>query len=498
MSTSLETDLSRTEESLTEIARDAIWDSWQRVGRLSGMRLFRAYRDGLAGIPDVPTGSTEEIEELARQSVRNVCGVVVDTFDRGLSVVGFRSPVASDDEAAWQWWQDNRMDARQHSAHRPALTYGYSFVSVLPDDEGNPVPAMWSPMSVVADWDDEGRDLFPTSAMLMRKVKHAEHGRGVSVLFVDDTMVHAGFIPSRKGRSPRRADVIVDGDPWEHGASYGGKPVCPVVRFVNRSSEEEDDQDPQGEIEPLIRPQRALNSVNFDRLCVSRFGAFIQKTVIGWSADEETVRRASAASVWAFEDHPNDVKVDSFPASPLGPYEQQLREMTEQVALQAGIPLHQMTGSLQNVSQETAALAESAHQRKLEIKRDSFGESWEQVIRLAVSMGGYPEPDAAAEVLWKGTEARSFAAVVDGMVKLASVPSGGVPIEELLDLIPGMSQQRIIAVRDAIQRGRATADASSRVAQLVEAARAVRADGNFGASGGVPGSEPGAGNSGAT
>lgn len=488
MSTVLEPDLT-TSEDLTDIARAAIWGAWSRSQRAAKLRMFRSYADGTAGIPDVPDGSSDEIEELARQSVRNVCGVVVDTFNRGLSVVGFRSPTSADDEPAWEWWQRNRMDARQHEVHDATLVYGYGYVSVLPDDDDRAVPATWTPLNVVADWDDPHRDLFPRSAMLMRKVDHAVLGRGISVLLVDDVHVQPGFIRSVKGRAPKATDVIVTDDAWKHGATYDGEPVCPVVRFVNEVTAE--DRDPRGEVEPLVRPQRAINSVNFDRLTVSRFGAFRQKVVIGWSATPEELTRASAASVWAFEDDAKDIKVDTLDVTPLGPYDAQLREMTEQVALQAGIPLHQLTGSLQNVSTETAALAESAHQRKLQIKRETLGESWEQVIRLAVAMEGGVEPAAAAEVVWRETEARSFAAVVDGMVKLASVPNGGVPIEELLDLIPGMTQQRITAVREAIRRGRQAADASSRVAQLVEAAKAVR-NGDGGAGRGVPGSEPGA------
>lgn len=471
MSTVLEPDLASSDE-WTDIARQAIWASWKQSARLTRLRLYRSYADGTAGIPDVSDGASDEIKELARQSVRNVCGVVVETFNRGLSVVGFRSPTDADDEPAWEWWQRNLMDAHQHEVHDATLVYGYGFVSVLPDDEGNAVPATWTPLSVVADWDDEHRDLFPRTAMLMRRAKHPDHGDGMAVLFVDDEWVQPGFIRKVKG-NPKLSDVIVDGDPWEHKATYNGKAVCPVVRFVNEHTAE--DRPPRGEVEPLLRPQRAINSVNFDRLCVSRFSAFKQKVVVGWSATPAEVAKASSSTVWTFEDHPSEVDVKTLDASPLAPYDAQLREMTEQVALQAGIPLHQLTGSLQNVSTETAALAESAHQRKLQIKRESFGESWELVIRLAVVMEGGDAPDDAAEIVWRETEARSFAAVVDGMVKLASVPSGGVPIEELLDLIPGMTQQRIIAVRDAILRGRAAADASSRIQQLVDAARGARA-----------------------
>lgn len=458
MTTVLETPL--TDDELTQIARDAIWGSWgRRKNKRARLDRFRDYRDGKGGIPDVADGSSDEIKALAKQSVMNVCGPAVDTFDRSLSVVGFRSPSATDDEAAWDWWQRHGLDAGQHKTHRASLTYGYSFVSVLPDDEDEPTPALWSPQDVVAEWVDPERDLFPTSAMLIRSV-----AGGWSVLLVDEQWVTPGFLP-KAPKSDRgdgtvdtvnRLDVQVTGEPWEHGATYGDKPVCPVVRFVNELPDSTDD--PRGEVEPLIDRQRAINSVNFDRLAVSRFGAFQQKVVLGWTADKGTLQKASTSSVWTFEEGPDEIDVKALPASPMTPYNELLREMKEQVALEAAIPMYGITGNLSNVSENTAALVEKAHQQKLSIKRELLGEKWELVIRLAAEMAGLEAPNAAAEVVWRETEARSFAQVVDGMVKLASVPdnAAGVPIEELLDFIPGMTQQRIDAIRDTIQRRRSS------------------------------------------
>lgn len=467
MTTVIEQELDSAD--LTETARSALWSGFKGVEANAKLARFLDYADGRGGIPDVREGASAEIKELARQSVRNVCGVVVDTFDRGLSVVGFRSPTAADDEPAWAWWQKHRLDARQHEVHRAALTYGWSWVSVLPDDEragGAPSPATWTPLNVHAEWDDPRRDLFPMRATLVRKVKHPLFGAGWSVMFIDDRTVQEAFVQKHK-RAPRIADATFVKEPWEHGATYDGKRVCPLVWFPNERTAE--DRPPRGEVEPLIQPQRAINSVNFDRLAVSRFGAFKQKVVIGWSPEsQDQVVKAAASETWVFEDA--EIKTSQFDASPLAPYDGLLREMTENVALVAGIPLHQLTGSLQNVSQETAALAEAAHQRKLHLKRESFGEAWEQVVRLAMGMSGEAAPDDAAEVLWLETEARSFAGVVDGIFKLATIPAEaqGVPIEELLDLIPGMTQQKLTAIRTALADRRSLSLMSALIAQAPE------------------------------
>lgn len=453
MTTVIEQDTNDGE--LTSIARTAIWGGFKGFQDQSKLTRYLEYAEGRAGIPDVRDGSSDEIKELARQAVRNVCGIVVDTFDRGLKVIGFRSPTSADDEPAWEWWQKNRLDARQHEVHRASLVYGWSWVSVLPDDDragGDPVPVTWSPVNVHVEWADPRRDLFPISAVLVRDVTHPLFGRGWSVMFIDAEMVQEGFVKKPPRRSPSLSDLLLVGEPWKHGASYEGKPVVPVVRFPNELTA--DDRPPRGEVEPLIQEQRAINSVNFDRLAVSRFSAFKQKVVIGWTADADEVARASASAVWTFEDSKTDIDVKTLDASPLSPYDALLREQTEHVALISGVPAYQITGSLQNVSQETAALAEAPLQRKLGLKQDILGEAWETVIRLAMSMSGGAAPDDAAEVLWAETEARSFAGVVDGIYKLATIPADaqGIPVEELLDLIPGMNQQKLASIKSALKR----------------------------------------------
>ena len=477
----IEIDETAVDADLTEIARDAIWSAWSRRSKAKlNLTILRRYAEGEAGIPDVAEGANDELRALAKQSVINMCGVVVDTFDAGLSVTGFRSPSSSDDDEAWRLWQDNGMDARQTECHREVLTLGEAFVSVLPDDErdGQPSFAVWSKLDALVEFDDPRRDTFPRSAVLFRRVDDPELGRGWSLLLVDDTTVTPGFIPEKKRRASgavegiKAVDIVPMGAAWAHGATFKGRPVCPVVRFQNERPAE--DRPPRGEVEPLKKAQQALNAVNFDRLVVSRFGAFAQKVIIGWTATADAVARMSSANALTFEDHPDDIRVQQLPGSPLSPYNELIGEIKEQIALQASIPLYTATGNLTNVSAETTAMVENAHQRKLERKRELLGESWETVLRLAVAMEGLPEPDVAAEMVWRETQARAFGAVVDGITKLAAIPPEQVGVlVELLDLIPGMTQQKIDAVRGAVTRQQGSGVMLDALRRLVPNADAV-------------------------
>jgi hypothetical protein len=142
--------------------------------------------------------------------------------------------------------------------------------------------------------------------------------------------------------------------------------------------------------------------------------------------------------------------------------------MQAAVAMKAQISPAQIVGKLVNLSAEALAAAEANQQRKLIAKRRSFGEAWEQVLRLGAEMDGDVNTagDNSAEVVWADTEARSFATVVDGFTKLVSV---GVPLGPLLSMLPGVTQQQIVAIKDAMQAGEVT----SLVSQLRQQATAA-------------------------
>lgn len=415
------------------------------------------YVNGERGKPNVPEGASEEVKALATLAVKNVLTLVRDSFAQNLSVIGYRNSTAQDNAPGWELWQRNRMDARQAEVHRPALTYGLAYVTVTPGDDGYPVFRPRSPRQILATYDDPALDAWPQYALETWVTKKDAKPRRVGVLYDDTYMydIDLGALPSDSvadsiaGSLTNPPGVVEVTNIRPHGAVFDGVPVCPVVRFVN--SRDADDMI-VGEIQPLIMLQQAINSVNFDRLIVSRFGANPQRVITGWSGSQAEVLRASAMRVWTFEDP--DVKAQAFPAASVEPYNAILEEMLQHVAMVAQISPAQVTGKMINVSGEALAAAEANQQRKLISKRESFGESWEQMLRLGVLMAegelSDEDDDPAAEVIWRDTEARSFAAVVDGVTKLAGA---GVPIDHLLTMVPGMTQQQIIGIREAMRGG---------------------------------------------
>lgn len=448
---------------MTFNAVDTAGDLWAlHLQERSDFDRIRDFVKERRGKPNVPPEASDEVKSIARIATKNVLTLVRDSFAQNLSVVGYKSSSTGEDLPAWQMWKRNRMSARQSEIYVPGLTYGFSYAAAVPDKQGKAQFRLRSPLKMLAAYSDPELDEWPEAALEIwtETVGRRRFRKGY---VYSDEMVY----PVKLGEivdSGARVNAIspeLDGEPFAHKASH-----CPVVRYVNRRDE---DGVVLGEMGQLLTLQEAINNANFDRLIVSRFGAFPQKVITGWGGSPDQVLKASAASVMAFEDE--TVKAQTFAAAQIGPYNELLNEMFEHVAMVAQISPSQVTGIV-NVSADALAAAEANEQRKLAAMRESYGEGHEQLFRVGSEIEGNTANagDDEAEVIWRDTEARSFGAVVDGVTKLAAQ---GVPIEDTLHLVPGMSQRRVQDISAKVQKNR---QVSAFMNQIRGAASAAKAD----------------------
>jgi hypothetical protein len=113
------------------------------------------------------------------------------------------------------------------------------------------------------------------------------------------------------------------------------------------------------------------------------------------------------------------------------------------MAAVAQTPPHVLLGDLVNLSADALAAAEASTQRKIGEYETIFGESWEQVLRLAAAADGdtASAQDESSEVRWRDTEARSLAQTVDALGKMVQML--GVPAEAAWERIPGVTDQDV-------------------------------------------------------
>jgi hypothetical protein len=407
-----------------------------RTGEKERLDRIYTYLRGLQGLPSVPEGVPSEVRNLAKMSRVNLIRLVIDVPAQSLYVAGYRGTTDTDDAPSWSAWQANQLDARQTGVHRAALSYGASYVNVLPGTPSAVVRGL-SPRKAFCFYGDD--DVWPKYAIEDR----TRPGGPVTYRLYDDQQVHE-LVEVTGGY-----DVLSSS---EHGLG-----VTPFVRFRNLLDL---DDDQVGEVEPLMALQDQLDFTTFGLLVAQHYQSFRQRYVMGWTADSEDAKaKAGASRFWTFES--TEVEVGEFGQVDLSGYLDSREATIQHLATISQTPPHHLLGKLVNLSAEALVAAESGQRRKIAERMVTFGEGWEQVLGL-VAVAEKRKPDQGAQVRWQDTEARAFAATVDGLGKLAVMLN--VPPQELWERIPGVTQQDVDRWKASLAEG----DALGKLTELLE------------------------------
>ncbi|TDC29863.1 phage portal protein [Micromonospora sp. KC213] len=405
------------------------------------------YLRGEHDLPYMPRGARSEYVSLAQKSITNWLPLISETYVKGLFVDGYRAKRAADNAKPWEYWQANRLDARQTIAHRGALDYGAAYVRVL---KGKPAPSI-RPLPALSTWaryEDDG-DEWPVDGLYVK---------GLSV---DGDRLYETY---------DKTNVYELAQPKDGGAlrvirtNAHGLGVTPLARFRDRL-----DGDNRGIIAPLIVLQDRINEAVFSLLIALQFASFRQRWATGLAIptvdDPENPLfgqpvepfQAAVDRLWV-TDSP-DAKFGSFDQTDTRGHLETYGSGVRTLAAIAQLSPHVLLGDLVNLSADALAAAEASTQRKIGEYETVFGESWEQTLRLAALAAGdrTAAQDMTAQVRWRDTEARSMAAAVDALGKMVQMLA--VPAEAAWERIPGVTQ-------DDIERWREMAKSSDGLTKL--------------------------------
>ena len=402
------------------------------------LNLIRSYIRDEQHLSWLPSGTPNEVLRLAKMARVNVLSFIVDSSAQSLYVDGLRSP-DSGDHPAWDLWRANRMNARQIGVHRAALSYGAAYTSILP---GDPVPVIRgvSPrrMTVVYGQDDD----WPMWALERRRTEKGDLWR----LYDDEATYWIG----NDGEAGPLEFISYE----EHGVG-----VPPIVRY--RESDNLDDE-VVGIVEPLMRLQDQINVTTFSLLVAQHYGAHRQRYIIGWLAEsEEQALKASAQRLWTFDDSPDDIKIGEFEQTQLDGYIASREATLRHLATISQTPVHELLGSLANLSAEALVAARDSHNRKLEEHRTVLGESHEQTLTLAAQQAGMTV-DPSSWVRWRDMEGRALSQIADALGKFAEML--GIPKRALWE----RAADAIGAQQDEVETWAAMAAEDDSIRQLTD------------------------------
>ena len=395
--------------------------------RVELIRLDGYFRDGYVDALDAPSRARPELQKIIRSGVTNWLKLTVETTAERLIVDGFRRPdEAETDGELWRWWQANRLDGRQMAHYVETLKSGESFVSVRSDDdddaeERTPIIRPESPFSTFVAHDGDDPDV-PTSALKMGR-------RGKAWLYLPDTV--------EVYRYDRDRGLWVVEDEYENPLGE-----VPFVRFRANPTI---DGGFASDLDVAIPIQDRITRTTIERLIAAYFSAFRQRWVTGLvpDVDEEgnpiAPFNSAADRLWQADDP--EVKFGEFGEASLTNYVKAVEADVQHLAAITRTPPHYLLGQMVNLSAEALTAAETGLARKVAERQQTFGESWEDVLRLAAKAVGNDEvaADSRIETVWRRTESVSEAQIVDAATKLLAL---NVPIEVLWERI-GASPQEV-------------------------------------------------------
>jgi len=409
-------------KDVLELANDLLIPGWMQERQKLDV-IDKWYRWAPDSLRDkIPNYATTEHKNLAAISETPMLSLVVTTVAQQLVAEAFRSSRGVNTEKITAPWLRNRMFSRQRAIYRAALGYGYSYATAMPGDSGAVLRGR-SPRDMYAVYGDVVEDEYPMYYLLVK---------GDHKYVVDEEAVYT-LGEEKNSRGETRLDFIEE--------NIHGIGVAPGVRYSNQIDLE--GRTP-GEVEPYTQVAERINKTTYDRMLIQHFNSWKVRTATGLDMPNDPADQARVKMLLRQGDILTGEEGVTFgtldETSPDG-----LINATEEdmkiLAVVTQTPVHALTGNLVNLSADAIAEARAAADLKVHERKVGFGDSNEQLLRLASHIEGRTE-DAADFTLrtdWADLQSRSMNQSADALGKMAQMLK--IPVELLWDRIPTVTPE---------------------------------------------------------
>lgn len=420
--------------------------------RAKRAEMLDRYYDGDHPYPE-PVKSlkvTNAYNRVMEMSKANWPKLIIDSVEERLEVRGVRfADETALDVQAWDAWQSNALDMGAGLVHTQALTNGRSYAMVWPKPGGGVTITPEHASTTIVKYLD--------GTLLERECAERRWWDGsywYANLYTTDAIYK---YRSKEGGSrfvggstlswePRE----VPGEAWPVRHAFG---VVPVVEFLAN---------------PRLRPgtfgQLAAmgeyedQTGHIDRINYTTFSWLVAMTSMGFDL------HALIGDPILYDDNQNpiapfersadrivqvenpDAKLVTVSGTDLQNFERTEEAFIRQLAAITKTPAHYLLGEMVNLSADAIRAAEAGLISKVDDHKLSFGESWEEVLRLSLLMDSSAKPgdrraaqDPATEIIWRDSESRSLAERADAASKLTNI----LPWQALAEVVLNLTPQQI-------------------------------------------------------
>lgn len=396
---------------------------------------YEKYYTGDHPLPELPFRSDvasryrAKFQDLLRKSRSNWMELVVNAEKERMRVEGFRFGEQADDKDAWKMWQANILDAESQQVHTEALKTGTAYTIVWLEGDEVRITAE-DPSEVMVARDSSDPRIIRAG---IKRWKDEWDGTEYATVYLPDALYKyqrtekGGDWTQRRGVEPQIKNPLG---------------VVPIVPFDNKPRIRHGGV---SELYGLTDIQDRINVGLFGRMLAMDFAAAPQRWATGIDYEEDdngeplTPFEVAVDRLWTSENP--DAKFGQFKESDLSGYIKSVEQDIQHLAAISRTPPHYLLGqSGAFPSGESLKSTEVGLVRKVESQCIYFGESWEQVMRLAFKATNDPRASVVdAETIWRDPESYTESQRIDAAVKKKEL---GVPNRQLQEDI-GYSPQQI-------------------------------------------------------
>ncbi|MET7939626.1 phage portal protein [Streptomyces sp. NPDC005302] len=452
-----------------------------------GLETLRRFAENKAPLPKVPGVDPREARDWMRDARTNWTSLVIDSPVERMHVDGFRfgtpdsnaKDATKGDSDANRVWQENALDADADLIHYGALSQRRSFALVERGDDGRPVITHETPRQVAVEHEQGNRRRLAAGLKLWRD---DWTGDTRATLWTPEKIYD--FVT--KTQRPQFSGSAASLRSWDaftlpntaDGERANDLDMVPLVPFINRRNRRISGF---AEHEDVLTIQNRINLSLINLIAAMKYGAFRQRYASGLEVDEDPITgqklqpyKLDIKSLWTSGDP--ETKFGEFAATDLKPYVSAVQAAVQDLAAISRTPPHYLIGAVVNVSGDALKAAETGLISKVRDRQRTFGESWEQTMRLAFRVLGDEAKATAfhAETIWRDPESRSVSELADAAVKKEAA---GVPwrqrMEDMGYTPTQIARMEVDRAEDAIN-AQAVADATAPKVTNLDDARAKR------------------------
>jgi hypothetical protein len=418
------------------------------------MRLDNDYYEGNHPLPFLTkthkAKMRDEFRGLLEDSRSNFMGLVVDAVEERLQIDGFRLSAETDavaDRESWRIWQANSMDAESQVAIMEALSKSVSYLSVWAGDPydganvGATIAVEDALQTIVAY--EPGSGYRRRLAALKTWIDEWSGERRANLFLPEG--IHKFRRKESSGGSVLPAPETMQPDTsWEEIPDSfvpNSLQIVPIIPLRNKPRLLREGQAEHHEVEPT---QDRINGELFMRALAGYFGAHRQRWAVGLKIYEDEDGNP---------EEPFDIAVDrliysedektrfgDFAATDLTGYIKAIEQDILHIAVTTRTPRHYLIEQGQSPSGDAIRSAEAGLIKKVGRKARTFGEGFEEALRLARRFAGDEDSPPDSEVVWADPETQVVGVWTDAVIK--QFQAGLIPWEAALEKL-GYTQTQI-------------------------------------------------------